>query len=126
MVSKQKYLEAQQAIFRKKWELYLDLQQEIYRRQIGHSSHLMKKNKKLKSCLVCFRWKIWHFSQSQEQLGEQIETSFRDLGIEIDWRIKEIKLQLEGKSLRDENHEKRLEKLYELKERSQSKIDMTS
>lgn len=73
------------------------------------------KVKKVDNLLENLRWRIDHVERTEKDPDEVILRSFRDLINEIEWRLKELELIREGKSISDENPESRLAREYRRK-----------
>jgi hypothetical protein len=76
-----------------------------------------KKFKKLYNCLDKLKWRLENFANNNVPLDELVEKSFNDMLAEIDWRMSECELALEGKQIYAENEKKRIAKNYARKKK---------
>ena len=111
---KKSFLQKQKETYRDFWSQYLSLKGELETCGALKKEETVPRLEKLRNCLACFRWKIWHFEHSEESIGRQIKKSFQDLRTEIDWRMEEVSLAFTGKDICDEDEERRLEKIYSI------------
>ena len=74
------------------------------------------KIEKINSCIDKLKWRLDNFARHDIPIDTFVENSFKDIQMEIDWRLSECELAMEGKQICSEDEKKRINKNYVIRE----------
>jgi hypothetical protein len=91
------------------------LQKKYSSGSINISKETQIKIQNLNSCIDKLKWRLDYFAKDDIPIDTFVENSFRDMQMEIEWRLTECQLAMEDKQITSENEKKRINKNYDIK-----------